>query len=125
MIYKQGIYSDSFDNDNWCLLISPNGAIVDGRSEFYVQCLHFPHNIKSMDVKVKFEINNKTSQFEMVNFTHGSNRKGGFVGMKFNEFEQIKSLSFSVTLEIMNIYDENDQIIEQSKYEQYGINTVL
>ncbi len=41
--------------------------------------------------------------------------------MSFNEFLKQESLSFSVSLEIVNIYTENNDIIEESKYEQYGI----
>ncbi len=41
--------------------------------------------------------------------------------MSFNEFKQKESFSISVKLEIINIYKENDEIIEQQHWDTLGI----
>eukprot|EP01084_Bolivina_argentea_P111663 199183_1 len=118
MTYKQGIFSNNFGNNNWCLSIYPNGFLENGKAEYCVECLQFPHNTNSMCVKVISNINGEKNGEGTGMFNHKATVG---VVMRFNEFKETESLLFSVKLEIVNIYDENDQIIEENKYKEYGI----
>ncbi len=104
-LVTQPMYSDTFDNNNWCLQMFPNG---DGASyagtDIYLKCLSIPHKIHSMDVKIKFVVNDseKTKERTM-NITLGNLWSGHHV-MHFTDFKEKQQLSFVVSLEVISLH---------------------
>ncbi len=75
-----------------------------------------------MDVKVKMVVNEDETKVikgtgKLVN---GERTCVGGWFMQFTDFKE-KELSFGVVLEIMNIYNENDQIIVENEWEKHGV----
>eukprot|EP01084_Bolivina_argentea_P191302 328622_1 len=119
MIFEQVIYSDSFDNHHWCLELHPNGNVMEGQLSLALNCLCLPYKIDSMVVKYQFyigkEIYQKIETFGDI-VTHGICDV-----MPFIEFKQKKSISVVVILEILSIYEKNDQIIDVNEWRRRGI----
>eukprot|EP01084_Bolivina_argentea_P105303 188529_1 len=121
MIYKEPMYSCNFDNNNWCLVLHPNGDRNEGETSVFVNCLSLPHTIHSMDIKVSFLIDGNKQPDIIENIENGKITATGCSVMKFKVFKQNKSLCITVQLEIKRIYDINNQIINEDQWEQYGI----
>eukprot|EP01084_Bolivina_argentea_P146967 257211_1 len=124
MMHKRPIYSDNFDNDKWCLILYPKGYKTYGKSSIVLRCLYFPFTVRAMDVKFRFiidgiELGEKTRKFQKTGI-----KAGGSKFMGFEKFKQKESLSFTVILEIIDIYNENDQIINENEWDQHGVNCI-
>eukprot|EP01084_Bolivina_argentea_P233317 393017_1 len=123
MGWQQPIYSHNFDNNNWCLVLFPDGYYSKGRSEMFLKCLYMPYNVNSMQVKFTFDINGKSIEITY-NFDHHKNANGKHF-MPFSQFKQESSLSVSLTLQIIKVFDKNNVIIEQNDWGKFGINPMI
>ena len=127
MYHKQPVYSQNFDNNNWCLVLFPNGKKDKGdkgHSCLFLRCFHFPQNVISMDIKVKMDCMGsiRDTHTKTVNFSRKwTIWRLSMRSMTFNELRQQESLSFVVTLEIINIHKENDVIIDRKDWDKLGI----
>eukprot|EP01084_Bolivina_argentea_P162874 283405_1 len=108
------LYSNSFDNGNWCLA-------VNNECELYICLLLFPN--KKMDVKFRIvaNIDGQKGKAELIRkkFYDASAKKVFLCNV--SEYEYSKSLKLMLTLELMDIYDANDRIIKESEFDKHGI----
>eukprot|EP01084_Bolivina_argentea_P252921 424701_1 len=127
MKHRQRIQSDNFDTNNWCLQMYPHGCdhqcLTVGEVPIYLRCLSLPYTIKSMDVKFTFTAEGqsfKVTEVRRRNFAYVNPVHGVYM-MSFDDFKDSKSFSVDVTLEITNIYNENDKIINQNEWKTHKI----
>eukprot|EP01084_Bolivina_argentea_P085851 155172_1 len=119
---RRPVYSDSFDNGNWCLMLYPNGRWPwkKGQTDIYLNCLSFPYTLSKMCVQFKLCVDDDNTNIEEMTltrtcvFTNGAGAHGMKI-LSFNEFKQRKSLLISITLEIINIYAKDNKITADKK----------
>eukprot|EP01084_Bolivina_argentea_P178956 309281_1 len=116
------VYSPNFDNNNWCFVLyhAHRGSHIRGNKMVIVglKCLYSSYNIKAMDVKLQFDFNGTRQEQECILPLPGSAPQYGMDLMSSSEFEEKESLSFSMTVEIINIYGEIWGVLPQNKIEQ-------
>lgn len=122
--YGESYFSPLF-NKYWNILCTPNGATyrVEGKFQIGLQIVKWPKNIKLM--KIEFYINgtfdSEPKQYEKLfdietNQTEFYCQKNTFDVNKINH-----QLSFNVKIKILEIYDYYNQIVSNTKWNQYGI----
>eukprot|EP01084_Bolivina_argentea_P111662 199181_1 len=124
LVCKELLFSQNFDNDNWCAMLFPNGSKREGCAAIGLNCLHIPNTIKALDVKFACYVNNNRIDKATCYFSYTQTKYGFYDFMKFDVLKQKESISFTVELEIMNLYDVNDAKIKYDEWVKHGIDCV-
>eukprot|EP01084_Bolivina_argentea_P285573 489748_1 len=122
---KERIFSENFDNNNWCLILWPNGFDHDGKPIICFNCLSIPHSIQSMDlfIIVCIDYDKENEKSFSTNFKYGQSRRSMVLSdiISFEQFKIKNSVPFTVELQIINVYDKHHKLIDKNKWVELGI----
>ena len=134
------VCSDNFGNNNLCISFRPNGFRSDGKYNgklaINVICVRIPFDISAMDVKYSIQFGTR-SEWETHEVTDVKNklvfhnqRRSTIIGNRMsiecpdidiNELFDEEWIAITVSVEIMNIYDNQDRMISTQRWEEFGI----
>eukprot|EP01084_Bolivina_argentea_P178955 309279_1 len=130
-ICRQKIYSHNFDNDNWCLILYPNGGreTTNGKLEMCLNCLSLPFNIHTIEIEWTFIVDGiETDVKTYTDIISNEKKKGSWFTttplesiMSFSDFKNKESISFTVNMNIKTIYDFYGYIEDKNEWNKYGI----
>eukprot|EP01084_Bolivina_argentea_P149334 260878_1 len=128
-LLKQPIFSDSFDTNNWCLILFSNGVNDgdNGHPKVFLNLLSLPYNIKSIDVKFNLSVNGNKNKAIVHNFANEKKQNGWSTkyGLRcnemFSEWNRLELIVFGVSVEIINIYGQNSEKINENEWIKYGV----
>eukprot|EP01084_Bolivina_argentea_P111666 199188_1 len=119
--FGQHFYSSNFDNNNWCIMLFPNGNKREGTLSIGLNCLCIPHAVSSMEVKFALFMNEDLIGKTTSQFRHLDTKYGFYHIMEFDAFKKKESISFKAEVEIVNLYDKSGMIVDQKEWQTHGI----
>eukprot|EP01084_Bolivina_argentea_P111665 199185_1 len=117
----QLVHSPNFDNNNWCIMLFPNGNKREGTLSIGLNCLCIPHAVSSMEVKFALFMNEDLIGKTTSQFRHLDTKYGFYHIMEFDAFKKKESISFKAEVEIVNLYDKSGMIVDQKEWQTHGI----
>ena len=109
-----GIYDDV-----WSLYFRPNGRLDDpGECHVGLRFDAMPEGVHSIKTKRQLEIieNKEIKMEEEFDFNHHDQSRK-FKTLSFEEFQKFEELTIKMTIDILNIFDENDNHITSSYFD--------
>merc|ERR1712154_434229 len=124
--YGYCTFSNNFggnNNDNWTIKYYPEGMKGnDFRGAIFLRLLRKPIKIKTLKVRYSIELNENVIIEEVKEFSDEYHSNGYWI-KKLSMTPDINkcSLQFNVKIDILEIRNYDDQVIQNTEWNKYGV----
>ena len=128
------IYSPNFNHDTFCIVTAPNGLTMTQDTTGYVlqkiKLLKLPYGVMGIFCDYKLELKMIDMNGEERVFIRSEERKFEYSNTGKNEkdihltldlFENAVEIKFTSTVNVLQVFDKEDQLIEKKHWNKYGI----
>ena len=115
------IESPSFDNNQWSVTLVRSGNDVCDWLEMCVDVLLLPIGISGMDLNLNVAHKTTDGFEELIVDDRPEGNSVGSTSLMFDDVMDEDVINIDLQIQIRRCYDENENIIDKSKWNEYGI----